>query len=157
MHDPADLMRMAIDQARAGIAAGQSPFGCAIARGGELLAAAHNLVLATTDITAHAEVTAIRLACSHTKDIFLRGAVVATTCEPCPMCMAALHWARVETVYFGATVADAEVAGFNELRVPAADLLHLGGSQVRLVPGVLAAECRELFADWRRSARPVAY
>jgi len=97
------------------------PFGCAIARGDELIAVAHNTVVATTDVTAHAEVNALRLACKTTGQIHLDGCVVATTCEPCPMCMAALHWARVETVYFGASIADADAAGFNELQVPAAD------------------------------------
>ena len=113
MIDPAELMRMAIEKCREGIAIGQSPFGCAIARGDDVLAAAHNTVLQTTDITAHAEVNALRAACRAAGDIFLERAVVATTCEPCPMCMAALHWARVETVYYGATINDAEAAGFN--------------------------------------------
>src|ERR1043165_3173556 len=108
--DPSDLMRLAIEKCRQGLALGQSPFGCAIARDGELLACSHNTVVLTTDITAHAEVNALREACHKIGDIFLDGAIVATTCEPCPMCMAALHWARVETVYYGATIADADSA-----------------------------------------------
>ena len=106
--DPSELMRLAIEKCRQGIAAGQSPFGCAIARDGKLLSCSHNTVVLTTDITAHAEVNAIREACRAVGDIFLDGAIVATTCEPCPMCMAALHWARVDTVYYGATIADAD-------------------------------------------------
>ena len=109
--DPAELMRLAIEKCRDGIAHGQSPFGCAIARDGEVLSCSHNTVVLTTDITAHAEVNAIREACRAVGDIFLTGAIVATTCEPCPMCMAALHWARVDTVYYGATIADADEAG----------------------------------------------
>ena len=147
--EPAALMRLAIDKSRQGIAAGQSPFGCAIAWQGRLIACGHNTVLATTDITAHAEMNAIRAACRELGDIFLAGAVVATTCEPCPMCMAALHWARVETVYYGASIDDACAAGFNELRLPAADLLRLGESGVELVPELLAEECRQLFDEWR--------
>lgn len=146
--DPAKLMQLAIDKCRDGIAAGQSPFGCAIARGDELLSCSHNTVVLTTDITAHAEVNAIREACRAVSDIFLEGAIVATTCEPCPMCMAALHWARVDTVYFGATIADADVAGFNELQLPASELLRLGGSQLKLVPGMLQDDCRQLFDVW---------
>ena len=96
--DPSELMRLAIEKCRHGLALGQSPFGCAIARDGELLSCSHNTVVLTTDITAHAEVNAIREACHKIGDIFLDGAIVATTCEPCPMCMSALHWARVETV-----------------------------------------------------------
>ena len=161
--DPETLMRQAIEMARQGIAQGQSPFGCAIARAGQLLACRHNTVLATTDITAHAEINALRTACLTANAVHLQGAIVATTCEPCPMCMAALHWAQVEHVYFGATIADAQQAGFNELQLPARELLRLGKSRVTLVPGVLRDECRALFQEWldqprhtellRRSAR----
>jgi tRNA(Arg) A34 adenosine deaminase TadA len=148
MISPEDLMRMAIDKCREGLRRGQSPFGCAIAVGDRVIANEHNTVVLTTDITAHAEVNAIRAANRQMKDIFLEKAVVATTCEPCPMCMAALHWARVGTVYYGATIADADAAGFNELQFPAAELLRQGGSQVKLIPGMLADECKQLFHEW---------
>ncbi len=157
MIDPAELMRLAIAKARQGIAAGQSPFGCAIALGDRILAVAHNVVLATTDITAHAEITALREACRTTGQLHLSGAVVATTCEPCPMCMAGLHWARVETVYYGAVIADATGAGFNEFHVPAAELVRIGCSPVRVVPGLLAAECRELFDEFVRDPKHRTY
>lgn len=150
-------MQLAIDKCRAGIAAGQSPFGCAIARGEQLLGCAHNTVVQSTDITAHAEMNAIREACHTWGSIFLDRAIVATTCEPCPMCMAALHWARVDTVYYGATIADAHEAGFNELQLPAARLLELGQSKVKLVPLVLPDECRQLFAEWKRNPNRQAY
>jgi tRNA(Arg) A34 adenosine deaminase TadA len=155
--DPAELMRLAIEKTRQGIGVGQSPFGCAIARDGNVLSCSHNTVVLTTDITAHAEVNAIREACRTVGDIFLDGAIVATTCEPCPMCMAALHWARVDTVYYGATIADADAAGFNELQLPAKELLRLGKSGLKLVPQVLPAECRELFAEWTANPQRVVY
>lgn len=157
MIDPAELMQMAIETCREGLAHGQSPFGCAIAIGDRVIARAHNTVLQTTDITAHAEVNAIRLGCQATGNIFLTDAVVATTCEPCPMCMAALHWARVDTVYYGATIADANGAGFNELQLPAAELLRIGGSSVKLKSGLLKNECVELFDLWNASPTKVAY
>lgn len=146
--DPDKLMRYAIEAAQRGIERKQSPFGCAIARGDELVVASHNVVWQTTDITAHAEVTAIREACRKLDQILLDDCVVATTCEPCPMCTSALHWARVQKVYYGATIADASDAGFNELKVDAATLLSMGGSQVKLEDGVLAEECKELFSLW---------
>jgi tRNA(Arg) A34 adenosine deaminase TadA len=155
--DPSKLMRLAIEKCRHGLALGQSPFGCAIARGDELLSCSHNTVVLTTDITAHAEVNAIREACHKIGDIFLDGAIVATTCEPCPMCMSALHWARVETVYYGATIADADAAGFNELQLPAAELLRIGGSKLKLVPKVLSEECCKLFAEWKSNPQRVVY
>jgi guanine deaminase len=155
--NPSELMRLAIEKCRRGIAAGQSPFGCAIARDGQVLSCSHNTVVLNTDITAHAEVNAIREACRAAGSIFLDGSIVATTCEPCPMCMSALHWARVDTVYFGATIADADNAGFNELRLPAAELLRIGGSQVKLVPQVLPTECKELFAEWKANPKRKVY
>ena len=145
---PDDLMRMAIETCRQGLAQGQSPFGCAIAVGDRVLSRSHNTVVLTTDITAHAEVNAIRAANQELGDIFLSGAIVATTCEPCPMCMSALHWARVDTVYYGATIADAATAGFNELQLPAEKLLREGGSKLKLVSGTLADECKKLFQEW---------
>jgi tRNA(Arg) A34 adenosine deaminase TadA len=157
MIDPAELMRLAIAKAREGLAAGQSPFGCAIALGEQVVAVAHNTVLAATDITAHAEINALREACQKTGRIHLEGSIAAATCEPCPMCMTALHWARVATVYYGASIADAQHAGFNELPVPAADLVRMGGGSVRLAAGLLAAECRSLFDEWRRSPHRRAY
>lgn len=155
--DPAELMRTAIAKCRLGIAEGQSPFGCAIWIDGVIVAAAHNRVVLDTDITAHAEIVAIREACRARGQILLEGAVVATTCEPCAMCMAALHWARVDTVYFGAAIQDARAAGFNELAVPAEELLRHGGSSVRLAPETLREECRQLFDTWLANANRVAY
>jgi guanine deaminase len=161
--EPEQLMQLAVDKCREGLAAGQSPFGCAIAMSRadakevEVVACAHNTVVLTTDITAHAEVNALREGCRHTGSIFLDGAMVATTCESCPMCMAALHWARVDTVYYGASIADAEKAGFNELQLPAADLLKAGGSNVKLVGGVLVEPCRELFDEWLANPMRTAY
>ena len=154
---PSELMQLAIEKARAGIAAGQSPFGCAIARGDDVLSCSHNMVVLTNDITAHAEVNAVREACRAVGDIFLSGAIVATTCEPCPMCMAALHWARVDTVYYGASIGDADEAGFNELQLPAAELLRLGDSRLKLVPQVLPAECKQLFAEWKANPNRTVY
>jgi len=154
---PADLMRLAIDRCREGIAAGQTPFGCAIVRGDEILAVENNTVWQTTDPTAHAEVNAIRKACLNAKTIDLTGCVVATTCEPCPMCMSALHWARVSHVYFGATVADARQAGFNEIELAAQQVAQAGGDQVRVEPGLLADECRGLFAEWLAHRAPRVY
>lgn len=156
MVEPEQLMQQAIAMCRTGIARGQSPFGCAIAIEDEVIACCHNTVLQSIDITAHAEVNALRAANRTAGSILLPRAIVATTCEPCPMCMAALHWARVERVYFGAEIEDAKRAGFNELQLPARQLLQMGGSSLELVGGVLSAECRALFDEWGSApdARP---
>ena len=151
-------MRAAIAAARAGIAAGQTPFGAVlIAPEGTLAAAAHNRVWASCDPTAHAEMNAIREAAGRRGAIELSGHVLYTTCEPCPMCLAAIHWARIEAVIYGAEIADAAAAGFHELRMPARQLLEAGGSTVKIRGGCLAEECRGLFAEWKAAGRSRAY
>jgi len=154
---PEKLMQLAIAAGRDGIRKGQSPFGCAIAVGEEVLAEAHNTVISSVDITAHAEINALRTACAAAGNILLEGATVATTCEPCPMCMAALHWARVGTVYFGATIDDAARAGFNELTLPAMELLSLGGSKIKLAGYVLRDDCAALFDEWLENPQRTVY
>jgi guanine deaminase len=151
------LMRAAIARTREGIAAGQSPFGSVIARGGEIVAAAHNLVWQTCDPTAHAEITCIRAAAAALKTIFLTDCTLYSTTEPCPMCLAAIHWAKIERVVFGATIADAADAGFKELFVPARTLAEMGQSPLVVESGLLQAECAALFAEWKAAGKCAPY
>lgn len=150
-------MRRAIELARAGIAAGQSPFGAVIVQDGRLIASAHNEVVMTCDPTAHAEVVAIRRAATARRAISVRGGVMYTTCEPCPMCAAAIHWAKLDAVCFGACIADAARAGFSELRVSIAQLYAGGGSPVRIEGGIMASECEALFTEWLSRPERVPY
>jgi tRNA(Arg) A34 adenosine deaminase TadA len=155
--DPESLMRLAIAKTREGLLRGQGPFGCAIARDGVILAVEHNRVFETTDVSGHAEVAALRTASRRAGAFLLPGAVAAATCEPCPMCAAALHFARVDVVYFGATIADAEAAGFRQIPLPARELLALGRSETRIVADLLADECRALIEEWREGGASQAY
>lgn len=151
-------LQLAVQVARSGIAAGQTPFGAVIATaGGEVIVEAHNEVRLSGDITAHAEIVAIRRACQNLGTIDLSGHVIATTCEPCPMCAAAIHWARLDAVIYGATIADAAAAGFNELSVSIHDLYAKGGSGVKIIEGVAHEECRALFEEWKRGPNPKPY
>src|SRR6516162_9160673 len=115
-------MRLAIGKTQEGIEAGQSPFGAVLVRGGEVIALTHNTVWRDGDPTAHAEVNCIRQAARVLKTIALTGCTLYSTTEPCPMCLAAIHWAKIERVVFGATIADAAEAGFCELHVGAVEL-----------------------------------
>jgi tRNA(Arg) A34 adenosine deaminase TadA len=142
-------MRLAIERARAGISSGQTPFGCVIVRAGEVVGAGHNEVWARTDITAHAEIVTIQRACQRLNSIDLSGCVCYTTCEPCPMCASAIHWARLDLCVYGASIDDAAGAGFSELRLPAAEVNRAGGGRVQLRPGVLREECAALFREWK--------
>ena len=144
-------MRQAIEKTREGVAAGQSPFGAVIVRGSQLICAAHNTVCRDCDPTAHAEINAIRAAAKLLAAIGLPGCEMFTTCEPCPMCLSALHWAKLDRVVFGASIADATAAGFSELPVPVRVLAEMGGSPLRVEGGLLADECRELFQHWLKT------
>lgn len=142
-------MRLAIEVCREGLALGQTPFGAVIERGGEVLARAHNRVWLRNDPTAHAEIEAIREACARLGTIDLQGASIYSTTEPCPMCFAAIHWARIGRIVSGATIDDAAHAGFHELRVSNAELRERGElGDLELHPGVLQAECRALFTEF---------
>src|SRR2546423_5922461 len=153
----ADFMRLAIDKTREGIAAGQSPFGAVIVRGGEVVAATHNTVWKTTDPTAHAEVNCVRAAAGKLRTIDLHGCTLYSTTEPCPMCLSAIHWAKIDRVVFGATIADAVAAGFCELCVDAKVLAELGKSPLIVESGLLRDECADLFAQWLASCITQAY
>lgn len=143
-------MRLAIDWARKGVANKQSPFGAVVVKNDELVAGSHNRVRLNTDPTAHAEVECIRAAGSVLKTIDFSACVMYTTCEPCPMCAAAIHWAGFKEVVYGATIADADDAGFRELALPAAELLSRG-SATKIRSGVMPRECAALFQEWKNS------
>ncbi len=152
-----DAMRRAIEICRRGIDHGQSPFGAVIVKDGQIVAERHNSVWKDGDPTAHAEVNALRLAASELKTFDLSGCTLYSTCEPCPMCLAATHWAKVDRVVFGATIADAQKAGFTEMPIPAADLARMGGSRLKVEGGLLQDECAALFEEWKRGGRSGAY
>ena len=153
-----ELVRRAIEVCMKGIAVGESPFGAVIAaKEGDVVAAAHNTIRATCDPTAHAEITAIRAACGKLGTTDLTGHVIASTCEPCPMCAAAIHWARLDGIVYGAIIADAQRAGFSELTVSTESLFSQGNSSVHVYPGVLAGDCRRLFELWKDGPHPYPY
>lgn len=144
------FMRKAIEVAKKGIRKGQTPFGAVIAKKGKVVVAAHNVVWETTDITAHAEVNAIRKACRKLGTIDLTGCDVYSTTEPCPMCFSAAHWAGIGRIYYGTAIGDAKRAGFSELQISNKRLKRLGKSRMGIEGGVLRKECLKLFDEWKR-------
>lgn len=146
-----DLMIRAIEEARRGMAQGQTPFGACIARQGAPVACAHNRVWMDGDITAHAEIVAIRNACRSLGTVDLSGCVIYSTTEPCPMCFSACHWAKISRIVFGAGIEDAQRAGFSELTISNERMKESGGSPVLVEGGVLRHEVKQLFEEWGRS------
>jgi guanine deaminase len=150
--DDARWMRLAIETCFKGIHAGQTPFGAAIVRTGadEVLATGHNVVVLTTDITAHGEVNTIRMACKKLDGIDLGGFTIYSTCEPCPMCFSACHWANLDRIVYGTSIADAADCGFRELSLSNEQMKSIGGSAIRITGGCLREESMELFKVWKQ-------
>lgn len=152
-----EFLRRAIQLATANVTSGAGgPFGAVIVRDGRIVGEGVNTVTTAHDPTAHGEVNAIRAAARALGSFSLAGCQLYTSCEPCPMCLAAAYWARVDAIYYGASAADAARAGFDdavfyeELRKPAGE---------RKVPSkqLLADEAWTSFAAWLGSANKVEY
>lgn len=109
------IMRQAIELALDGVRRNQGgPFGAVIVRGDDVIATGCNQVTSWNDPTAHAEIVAIRRACEQLRDFQLAGCELYTTCEPCPMCLAAAYWARLDRVVYACDRSDAARAGFDD-------------------------------------------
>ena len=104
-------IRLAVENARSG---GGGPFGAVIVNDGEVVGEGVNLVTASCDPTAHAEISAIRDACRRLSRFELRGCTIYSSCEPCPMCLSAIYWARLDALYFAAAKDNAAEAGFDD-------------------------------------------
>jgi guanine deaminase len=152
-----DFMKLAAMEASAGVRKGDGgPFGAIIVRNGRLVAKAHNEVLKSSDPTAHAEVMAIRKASARLKTFDLSGCEIYTTCEPCPMCLAAILWARIGRVYFGCTRRDADAIGFRDDLFYEQMRVRLRPGGIRLVP-LGRRECLKVFREWADKRDRVPY
>ena len=151
------FMRLAIAKAKQGVKRGQTPFGACIVKNGEVAALAHNRVWKNTDITAHAEIEAIRLACKKLKTIDLSGCTIYSTCEPCPMCFAACHWAKIDRIICGAKISDAKKFGFNELAISNRQMKRQGNSRIKITSGFLRKENSALFKFWNNQTNKKIY
>ena len=152
-----DFLRQAIALATRNVTSGNGgPFAALIVRDGKVIAEGTNLVTATNDPTAHGEVTAIRNACKTLSTFSLAGCELYTSCEPCPMCLAASHWARLDAVFYGASAGDAAKAGFDDAYLYAE--FRKDAAQ-RSLPGAqfLRDEAWASFAAWMASANKVPY
>jgi tRNA(Arg) A34 adenosine deaminase TadA len=152
-----EFLRRAIALAtRNVLTASGGPFGALVVHDGEIVGEGANCVTATNDPTAHAEVSAIRAAAKTLRTFTLTGCQLYTSCEPCPMCLAAAYWARLDAVYYGASAVDAARAGFDdaflhaELRKDAIDR-KLSSTQL------LADEAWASFAAWIASPNKIEY
>jgi guanine deaminase len=151
------FMRQAIELATESVLSGRGgPFGAVIVRNGEVIATGSNLVTTNNDPTAHAEVTAIRRACTKLGTFSLDGCEIYASCEPCPMCLAAIYWARCSAIFYGSTAADAAAAGFDDAFLY--DEIKRPHSQ-RSIPTInlLRDQAGSSFNAWREYAGRIEY
>ncbi|MGH8203120.1 MAG: nucleoside deaminase [Steroidobacteraceae bacterium] len=138
------FMRQALAEAEAGLRGNcGGPFGCVIVRDGAIVARGKNCVTSTNDPTAHAEIAAIRESCRALNRYSLEDCTLYASCEPCPMCLAAIFWARITRVFYANTRADAAAIGFDD------DFIY---RQVALPPGQRAIDMRQLLRDEAQAA-----
>ncbi|WP_062043683.1 nucleoside deaminase [Lentimicrobium saccharophilum] len=152
-----EFMAEALRLAEENISSGNGgPFGAVVVKDGKIIARGSNHVTSNNDPTAHAEVVAIREACTVLGDFQLKGCEIYCSCEPCPMCLGAIYWARPERIYFAASRQDAADAGFDD------DFIY---REISLNPGqrsipagqLLREEALHVFRQWKESDRKIPY
>ncbi|HMV14627.1 MAG TPA: nucleoside deaminase [Chitinophagales bacterium] len=151
------FMKRAIELSKMALQTGKGgPFGCVIVKDGKIVGEGHNQVTSTNDPTAHAEVVAIRNACKNLNSFQLEGCEVYTSCEPCPMCLGAIYWARPSKVYFANTREDAKQIGFDDSFIY--DEIPLSISQ-RKIPMLSMNRNQALlvFEEWKNKSDKTEY
>src|SRR5690349_8930430 len=151
------FMEAAINLAREGMNSNTGgPFGCVVVKDDAIIGRGCNSVLAQNDPTAHAEVVAIRDACTHLKAFQLEGCEIYTSCEPCPMCMGAIYWARPRIVYFANNRHDAANIGFDDSMIYEEMICHLDKRKIPILS--LGREAAlEVFREWQNSNDKTVY
>jgi guanine deaminase len=157
MQSPEDFMKEAIRLSVENVRNGTGgPFAAIVVKEGKIIATGTNKVTSAMDPTAHAEVTAIRNACTALNTFQLTGCEIYTTCEPCPMCLGAIYWARPDKVYYGNTRQDAAEIGFDDDFIYREIPLHPHERKYPLRP-LLREEALKAFEDWSLKSDKIEY
>ena len=152
-----DFMKLAVREAWKGMSRNKGgPFGAVVVQAGRVISRAHNEVIKSKDPTAHAEVLAIRRASKKLCRFDLSDCEIYATCEPCPMCLAAIHWARIKTFYFGCTKEDAARIEFDDSAIYGAIRGEGKTLPIRGIP-LQRTECLELFEAWKAKIDKTPY
>jgi len=143
------FMRMAIKLSEQNVKdAVGGPFGAVIVKDGEVIAQSANQVVPLNDPTAHAEVSAIRLACQKLNTYNLQGCTIYTSCEPCPMCLGAIYWAHIDTIYYANTKSDAAAIGFDDHFIYEEMVLPMNERKLKIIQ-ILRNEALPAFKLWQ--------
>ena len=151
-----DFMRQAIALAVENVKNGGGPFGAVIVKDNKVVATGVNRVTANNDPTAHAEVSAIRAACTKLGTFDLSGCVIYTSCEPCPMCLGAIYWAHLDKVYYGADQHDAAKVDFDDSFIYR-EIELKPDKRSKDFENILHDEAQAPFDEWRAKDDKVAY
>lgn len=149
----ARAIQLSVENVRRGTG---GPFGAVIVRDGAIVGEGVNSVTAENDPTAHAEVIAIRAACSKLGNFSLKGCEIYTSCEPCPMCLGAIYWAHLSRVYFGNVAADASKIGFDDSFIYREFTQPLGSRKIPMIP-MMREEALEAFRAWQEKPDRIPY
>jgi tRNA(Arg) A34 adenosine deaminase TadA len=149
-------MQQAIELSKENVLNGGGPFGAVIVRDGEVIATGTNRVTANNDPTAHAEVNAIRSACAKEGTFKLEGCTCYTSCEPCPMCLAALYWAGVERIFYGNTKDDAKAINFDDSFIYDEIAKPYAKRAIPII-NIMREEAISAFKMWEKSEDKVEY
>jgi tRNA(Arg) A34 adenosine deaminase TadA len=148
-----EAIRLSIDSMRAG---NGGPFGAVVVKDGKIIARGFNKVTSSNDPTAHAEVVAIREACTVLNSFQLAGCEIYTSCEPCPMCLGAIYWARPDKMYFANTKSDAAAIGFDDQFIYEEIELNYSDRQLS-TEQLLQEEALVAFKEWGQKTDKIEY
>ncbi|CAN5270346.1 guanine deaminase [soil metagenome] len=152
-----EFMQRAIEIAKEGMVNNEGgPFGCVVVKNGSIIAEGNNKVSSANDPTAHAEIVAIRKACKHLDSFQLDGCDIYTSCEPCPMCLGAIYWARPDHIYYAATRHDAANVGFDDSFIY--DEISVPDNERSIPTQTIGREdALKLFEHWKRKEDKTVY
>jgi len=148
-----EAIELSLENVRSG---GGGPFAALVVKDDAIISTGVNHVTSALDPTAHAEIVAIRAACQALRNFQLAGCELYTTCEPCPMCMGAIYWARLGKVYYAGTRADAAQAGFDDSLIYDELALPLEARKIPMVP-MMREQALAAFREWERSQTKIQY
>ena len=151
-----EFMKKAIEISIENINKGGGPFGCVIVKDNQIVAEGSNKVTTTNDPTAHGEIVAIREACKKLNDFNLNGCELYSTCEPCPMCLSAIYWARINKIYYANTREDAQKIDFDDSLIYSEFNKNIKERKIPMVQ-MMRSEALKAFELWDRKTDKVKY
>ena len=151
-----EFMKRAIELSVENIDKGGGPFGSVIVKNNKIIAEGANKVTTTNDPTAHGEIVAIREACKKLKNFNLNGCELYSSCEPCPMCLSAIYWARINKIYFANTREDAQKIDFDDSLIYSELQKNINGRQIPMIQ-MMRSEALKAFELWDKKTDKVKY